>query len=215
MTKKDVGMAIVAFVLAVIGSSACSAGFMNNRSKSTYEVDDGVHPVRRVSVTTSGHANGLASGMAVAANMSGVGVIGYGGYGPAGYGAPVVGGGNLCMVHPDYCGTVVTVMTPAAPQYVQGGTAQQATDSELEGRVSDLEKKSEVNRQVLIRDHQNRKIIVGYLGSALVLNRASCEHITANPDSLVIDGEPELTKQVRAEVLTKCTEILSAQKGKN
>ena len=122
------------------------------------------------------------------------------------------------MVHPDYCGTVVTVVAPPPPQGHPGasgyGSAPQGADPALEGRVTHLEKKSEVNRQVLIRDHKNRKVVVGYLGSALMLNPQSCGYIAANPESLVIDDDPELTKTVRAEVLTKCADILGT-KGKN
>jgi hypothetical protein len=200
------------FLVVGLGlATGCGAGFANNRSRSTYESDDGVTPVKRVTVTHEGSANGASVGLP----MIGIG----GGYGPGGYGNPVVGGGNLCMVHPDYCGTVITVMAPSSPP--QGhpsapgyGSAPQGTDPALEGRVTRLERKSEVNRQVLIRDHKNRKVVVGYLGSALMLNPQSCGHIVADPESLVIDGEPELTTQVRAEVLTKCAEILG-EKGKN
>lgn len=194
-------------VFSLVLTSACGAGFANNRSRSTVEVDDGVNPVKRTTVTHEGSANAASIGLP----MMGMA----GGYGAHGYGNPVVGGGNLCMVHQDFCGTVVTVMAPVVAQTaVQTGYASQGTNPALEGRVASLEKKSEVNRQVLIRDHNNRKVIVGYLGSALMLNAQSCAYITANPTSLSIEGDEELTKTVRAEVLTKCAGIVG-QKGSN
>lgn len=191
-------------VLALGLAAGCGAYSSNARSRSTMEVDDGVHPPRRITVSHEGNAGGASVGLPIVAGASGA----YG-YGTPGYGYPVVGGGNLCMVHPDYCGTVVTIQSTAYTAPVP----RQGTEPGLEKRVSDLEKKSEVNRQVLIRDHKNRKVIVGYLGSALVLNRQSCGYITANPESLVIEDEPELTKTVRAEVLTKCAGIVGEKEN--
>lgn len=199
-------MGFMALMMAII-NTGCGAYGSNAKSRSTMVVDDGITPVRRVEVTHEGNTSGASIGLPIVAQAAGGGFVG--GFGP--YGQPVVAGGNLCTIHPDYCGTVVTVATPV-PQGSVPAPVAQGSDPELESRVTKLEKTSELHRQVLIRDMENRKIVLGTLDSALMLNPSSCAYITANPDTLVVDGDPELTTQVRAGVLTKCRSILAADK---
>jgi len=205
--------------LAALALGACGAGFSSGTSRSTYTYDDGVHPPQRVTYTSSGAVNGasvgLAGGFGLGAAPYGA-IAPYGAYGIGGYGYAGIGGADLCLIHPDYCGTTISVVTPVSRPAVYAGApaVSRGRDPALEARVSRVERKAEVNRQVLVRDHRNRKVVLGYLGSALTVNRNSCEELRKRPESLSIDGDEELTAQVRAQVLAKCDEILGSEGGR-
>lgn len=179
-------------------TTGCGAGFANNRSKSTYEVDDGVNPVRRVTSTHEGSANGASVGLPL---------LGFAGsYGTAGYGQPLVGGGNLCAVHPDYCGETVTVMAPA-----MGGSG------DLENRVASNERKIGAlggsYREMITEGRKTKArvagvekkldVVIKVAGRSYRLDRAQCLYLQANP-GILSDAK------VQEKANEACNEILGA-----
>lgn len=176
-------------------ASGCGVMAQQHKSRSTVEYDDGVNAPRRMTVTHQGRGKAASVGIPMAAGM----VVG----GHPGAFGPSYGMGNLCTVHPDYCGT--TVVT------------QHVGDPQLERRVAANEKRLEnvgKSYRVLVREgrktnkrvselEQQQKVLIKWGQRSYYLDEQQCTALKENPDAIK-------NEKLSTKVNKVCDELLGA-----
>lgn len=168
-------------ILLSLYASGCMLGTRNARSRTVYEVDDGVHPVSRKSLTHESSGNAYGVGMPMDPMMGGgygyYPGYGYGGYGMGGY--PRFGGDALCRLHPDYCAQVYSVPV---------STTTVVTCTDCEARLDRIERKIEVLAQNDRDLEYGFRLMVQYLrkykmtlDQVVDQNRLTCKRFMKNP----------------------------------
>ena len=165
---------IARLCLLSLFASGCMLGTRNARSRTSYEVDDGVHPVSRRTLTQESSGNAYGLGMPMDPMGGG---YGYGGYGMTGY--PRFGGDALCRLHPDYCAQIATV--PVV-------TTTVVTCTKCEERLARVERKIEVLAQNDRDLEYGFRLMVQYLrkykmtlDQVVEQNRLTCKRFMKNP----------------------------------
>jgi len=173
-------IAVAAIACLALIASACAAGYPNYRPAYYH---DGMGAQPRTVVTRQEPVRGVTHPPTSAE-----------------YSNPMSGTADP---HADYYGTVVTygILSNAQGRY---GTA----DPAFEKRVAHVEMKAENLRRGYLKLNQNDKIMTGFMGSALVLNRKNCAYLVKHPETLSINGDDALTKRFRAGIVAKCHSIL-------
>lgn len=194
----------IALIIA-FAATACGAGFANQSSRSSVVYDDGVTPPKSVTVTHRGRGNAASVGLPPLIGAGGLGFAGFGGYGAA---MPVMAGGDMCRVHPDYCGVVVTAPVSTIPDLERRVGKVEDRVEKVEGQTKALG----ASHRILVEEgrktnarvgelEKRQEVLIKIAGRSYRLDRAQCLYLQQKPEVIEV-------AEIRNKAVEACNEIL-------